>query len=88
MSPLTVRDERVFRQLMERVEQRGESLDEVLRDLLNHEEDMPALKLIKLIDAADLPFDHAFDARDAEAILNREAGEPNWHTAKDEDGSA
>jgi hypothetical protein len=52
--------------------------------LLDHEEDTPAQKLIKLIDATDLPF----DARDAEAILSRETGEADWRAAKDEDGSA
>ena len=93
MFTLTVRDERVYRRLMEKVEQRGESLDDVLRELLDQgetvqaEEDTPALKLLKLIDSAELPFDHPFDARDAEDILNRETGEANWHNMKD-DGSA
>jgi predicted CopG family antitoxin len=95
MFTLTVRDERVYRQLMERVEQRGESLDEVLRELLDQEEDAvqaeemtPALKLLKLIDAAELTFDHPFDARDAEDILSSETGEAGWRAAKDDDGSA
>lgn len=95
MFTLTVRDEQVYRELMERVAQRGESLDEVLRDLLDHvdtaedsEGDTPARKLLKLIDAAELPFDHPFDARDAEDMLNRETGTRSWRSTGDNDGSA
>jgi len=84
MFTLTVHDERVYRRLMEKVEQRGESLDDVLRELLDQgaepeQDDTPALKLLKLIDSAELAFDHPFDARDAEDILSRETGETNWH---------
>lgn len=39
MFTLTVNDERVYQQSMDRVERRGESLDEVLRELLSHEQD-------------------------------------------------
>jgi hypothetical protein len=76
MFTLIVQDERVYRQLMERIEQRGESLDAVLRDLLEHDieraiiqPESSAQKLLRLIDAAELPFDHPFDARDARSSL-------------------
>lgn len=95
MFTLTVRDERVYRRLMERVKQRGESLDDVLRELLDSESavvqadaETPARKLLKLIDAADLPFDHPFDARDAEDILSHEAGKANWRADTDDHGPA
>lgn len=75
MFTLTVRDERVYKRLMEKVEEYGGSLDEVLRDLLDQEteitEESPALKLLRLIDAADLHFEHPFNGRDAEDILSR-----------------
>lgn len=79
MFTLTVRDEEVYEQLMARVEQRGEPLDEVLRDLLDQattpsEDETPAQTLLRLIDATDLPFDRPFDGRDASEILQREAG--------------
>jgi len=94
MFTLTVRDEGVYRQLMERVEQRGESLDVVLRELLEYgreseeAQETPALKLLKLIDATDLPFERPFDARDAEDILARETGQAGWRTETDDDGAA
>lgn len=95
MFTLTVHDERVYRRLMERVEQGGETLDAVLLELLEQEhdsetaqEDTPALKLLKLIDAAELPFEQPFDARDADDILRRETGDSSWRTLKDDDGSA
>jgi hypothetical protein len=67
---------------MERVEQGGETFDAVLLGLLEQEhdsetarKDTPALKLLKLIDAAELPFEQPFDARDADDILRRETGD-------------
>lgn len=94
MFTLNVHDERVYRRLMEKVEQRGESLDDVLRELLDQEEgvggegETPAHKLLRLINAADLPFDHPFDARDTEDILRREAGEMHRRAPGDDDGAA
>jgi hypothetical protein len=38
MFTLTVQDEQVYRRLMARVEQRGESLDDVLRELLEQDD--------------------------------------------------
>lgn len=81
MFTLTVRDEQVFKRLMEKVQSSGESLDEVLREMLDHEEspqpaeETPAQRLLRLIDAADLQFTSPFAARDADDILTREAGE-------------
>jgi hypothetical protein len=80
MFTLTVQDEGVYQRLMAKVEARGGSLDAVLRELLYQdapEEDSPAIKLLKLIDAAELHFEHPFDGRDAEDILSREMGEIN-----------
>jgi hypothetical protein len=95
MFTLTLHDERVYRRLMERVEQGGETLDAVLLELLEQEhnsqasqENTPALKLLKLIDAAELPFEQPFDARDADEMLRRETGDSRWRTLKDDDGSA
>ncbi len=95
MFTLTVHDERVYRRLMERVEQGGETLDAILLELLEQEhnsktaqEETPALKLLKLIDAAELPFEQPFDARDADDILRRETGDSSWRTLKDDHGSA
>jgi len=94
MFTITVNDERVYKRLMQKVEQRGEPLDTVLRELLDREEtreldeETSAQKLLRLIDAADLPFDHPFDARDAEDIMSREVGEANWHMPRDDDASA
>lgn len=80
MFTLTVHDERVYQRLMEKVEAQDGSLDEVLRDLLDQEfkateEESPALKLLRLIDEADLHFESPFDARDTEDILSSETGE-------------
>lgn len=79
MFTLTVRDEQVYQRLMEKVKQSGESLDEILRELLDQEDqnqqsevETPAQKLLSLIDATELPFTHPFNARDTEAILSRE----------------
>lgn len=88
MFTLTVRDERLYKRLMEKVEERGGSLDEVLRDLLDQEseeveEESPALKLLRLIDAADLHFEHPLDGRDAEDVLSNEMGEITWRQPKD-----
>jgi len=94
MFTITVNDERVYKRLMQKVEQRGEPLDTVLRELLDREEtreldeETSAQKLLRLIDAADLPFDHPFDARDAEDIMSREVGEANWHMTRADDASA
>jgi len=94
MFTITVNDERVYKRLMQKVEQRGEPLDTVLRELIDREEtreldeETSAQKLLPLIDAADLPFDHPFDARDAEDIMSREVGEANWHMPRDDDASA
>ena len=94
MFTITVNDERVYKRLMQKVEQRGEPLDTVLRELLDREEtreldeETSAQNLLRLIDAADLPFDHPFDARDAEDIMSREVGEANWHMPRDDDASA
>lgn len=95
MFTLTVQDEQVYRRLLEKVAQRGESLDDVLRELLDQGEqavprveETPAQKLLRLIDAADLPFERAFDAREAEDLLSREAGAPDWRSANDDHDSA
>jgi len=94
MFTITVNDERVYKRLMQKVEQRGEPLDTVLRELLDREEtreldeETSAQNLLRLIDAADLPFSHPFDARDAEDIMSREVGEANWHMPRDDDASA
>jgi hypothetical protein len=80
----TVRDEQIYQRLMDRVNAQGGSLDDVLRDLLDEgdesgqaEDDAlsPALKLLSLIDAADLRFEHPFEADEAGDILRAELGD-------------
>lgn len=95
MFTLTVRDEQVYRRLMEKIKQSGESLDEVLRDLLDQENqnqpsevETPAQKLLRLIDRTELSFTRPFNARDAEEILSRETGETSWRAAEDDNGTA
>jgi plasmid stability protein len=82
MFTLAVYDEKVSQQLMARVKQRGESLDDALRKLLDEKveavEETPARKLLRLIDAADLEFTNPFNGRDASETLRREAGAENW----------
>jgi negative regulator of replication initiation len=94
MFTLTVRDEQVFKRLMEKVQSSGESLDEVLREMLDHEEEAaeseeetPAQRLLRLIDAADLQFTSPFDARDADDIIAREAGKMDWRTDEGDNGT-
>ena len=77
MFTLTVHDEQVYNRLMEKVEQQGSTIDEVLRDLLDQEEsteaaetETPAQKLMRLIDETELPFERPFNARDADDILS------------------
>lgn len=83
MFTFAVQDEQVFRRLMEQMQSSGESLDEVLREMLDHEEppqpveEPPSQRLIRLIDAADLQFSSPFEARDSDDILAREAGKAN-----------
>ena len=101
MFTLTVQDERLYKRLMEKVEQRGESLDDVLRELLDQDDEIPqveasemveeiqetpAQKLLRLIDAADLVFTNPFNGEDAEDILSNETGQAHWHD-KEEHGS-
>jgi hypothetical protein len=76
---------------MEMVEQQGSTVDEVLRDLLDHEEsteaaetETPAPKLMRLIDETELPFENPFNARDAEEILRNETGQITWRDADDD----
>lgn len=38
MFTLTVQDEQLYKRLMEKVEQRGKSLDDVLRELLDQDD--------------------------------------------------
>jgi hypothetical protein len=89
MFTVTIQDEKVYRELLKRVEQAGESVDDVLRVLLaqhpdtDQAEDTPALRLLKRIDDAELHFTHPFDARDAGDILSHEAGHPQWRSAGD-----
>jgi negative regulator of replication initiation len=91
---ITIQDEGVYRMLVERASQQGNSIDDVLRALLEQQpeprtesEITPALKLLALIDAADLRFDHPFDARDAGEILSSEAGAITWRAAQGDDGA-
>lgn len=93
MFTLTVQDEQVFKRLMEKVQSSGESLDEVLREMLDHEEptphaeETPAQRLLRLIDAADLQYTSPFDARDSDEIIEREAGRINWRADEGNDGA-
>lgn len=91
MFTLTVNDEQVYKELMDRVAERGASLDDVLRELLDRAEnaaqeqtESPAEKLLKLIDATELPFDYALNARDAEDLLSRETGAVSWRPEEDD----
>lgn len=93
MFTLTMHDEQLYQELIKRAAQQGISIDDLLRELLDQQlnlpvpdtETTPAQKLLALIDAADLPFDHPFDARDAEEILSREASSIKWRAAQDDD---
>ncbi|PJF27542.1 MAG: hypothetical protein CUN53_03650 [Phototrophicales bacterium] len=70
---INIEDEEVYRMLVERAAQQGDSIDDVLRALLASQPYSPptepgitpAQKLMALIDASDLRFDNPFDARDA-----------------------
>ncbi|MDX2139919.1 MAG: hypothetical protein SF123_17670 [Chloroflexota bacterium] len=95
MFTVTVNDEKVYQQLMARVRQRGESLDDVLRELLDQEaliiqttDETPARKLLRLIDDADLPFTNPFNGRDASDLLRDEAGTMNWRNSEGDNGTA
>lgn len=96
MFRVIIHDEQVYRRLLEKAAVHGESLDAVLRQLLDQQdesvttaEESPARKLLRLIDAADLPFDQqSFNARDANMILRREAGTSDWRDAGDDNGTA
>lgn len=94
MFTIIIEDEDVYRMLVERAAQQGDSIDDVLRALLEQQpesqtesEITPALKLLALIDAADLPFDRPFNARDTEELLSREAGAVTWRAMQDDDGA-
>lgn len=70
MYTLQVTDEEIYQRLLNRMEQEQTTLDEVLRELLNQAQpETQAQKLVRLIDATELPFEHPFNARDAEDIL-------------------
>jgi len=94
MFTVTIEDERVYRELMDIVEFRQASVDDVLRDLLLQEAEgassaeTPALKLLRLIDETELPFTQPFDAREAESILSAEMGEPNWRNSSGNHGAS
>jgi len=103
MFTLTVHDEDIYKRLMAKVEQRGESLDDVLRELLDQgnepsqleppqtieeNQETPAQKLARMIEETDLPFVYPLDARDVEDFLSNETGAQDWRTDKGNDVSA
>jgi predicted CopG family antitoxin len=101
MFTLTVHDQAVYERLLERAARRNESIDDVLRELLDEtqpeemveaeltegEGETPMKKFLRLIDEADLHFEHELNARDAEAFLANEMGKIDWRETAEDHGS-